>query len=165
MGKHVVHVGEQPRAGQAAKYCLNLSQAVVLQGVLEGYALAKTLGIPLAALAEIFEHSAGKTGVGTFKTPYLLRGELDDPHFRLDLMAKDLHLGLGEAQARRVPLPAAQTVRLLYDQAVAEGLGDRDFLATARLLERWIGAPLRDAEPAIAGGDRPGDDGGGGERA
>jgi 3-hydroxyisobutyrate dehydrogenase-like beta-hydroxyacid dehydrogenase len=144
MGRHHVHVGEQVGLGQAAKYCLNLAQAVILEGVLEGYTLAKLLGVPLAKMAEIYEHSAGKTGVGGFKTPYLQAGDYT-PHFRCDLMHKDLHLALAEAEDRRVPLPAATTVRGIYDQAVAEGLGGEDFLALAKLLERWARVSLRDA--------------------
>lgn len=136
MGKHVVHVGPNAGAGQSAKCCLNMSQAVVLQGVLEGYALAKKLGVSLDAMAEIFEHSAGKTGVGSFKTPYLQRSDYT-PHFRLDLMQKDLHLALEEASGHRLALPAAQAVRLVYDQGVAEGWGEQDFLVLAKLLERW----------------------------
>jgi 3-hydroxyisobutyrate dehydrogenase-like beta-hydroxyacid dehydrogenase len=143
MGRHHVHVGEQVGLGQAAKYCLNLAQAVILQGVLEGYTLAKLLGVPIAKMAEIYENSAGKTGVGGFKTPYLQAGDYT-PHFRCDLMHKDLHLALAEAEGRRVPLPAATTVRGIYDQAVAEGLGGEDFLILATLLERWARTPLRD---------------------
>lgn len=143
MGRHHVHVGEHVGLGQSAKYCLNMAQAVILQGVLEAYTLAKLLGVPLAKMAEIFEHSAGKTGVGSFKTPYLQAGDYT-PHFRCDLMHKDLHLALGEAESRRVPLAAATAVRGLYDQAIAEGLGDQDFLAIATLLERWAKIELRD---------------------
>jgi 3-hydroxyisobutyrate dehydrogenase-like beta-hydroxyacid dehydrogenase len=143
MGKHTVHVGETAGLGQAAKYCLNLSQAVVLEGVLEGYVLAKKLGVPLPRMAEVFEHSAGRTGVGAFKIPYLLRGDFS-PHFKLWLMHKDLHLALGEASRMRLALPLARSVCTLYDQGVAEGLGEQDFLALARLLERWAGIELRE---------------------
>jgi 3-hydroxyisobutyrate dehydrogenase-like beta-hydroxyacid dehydrogenase len=143
MGKHAVHVGPSVGQGQAAKYCLNMTQAVVLEGVLEGYTLARSLGVPLEKMSEIFENSAGKTGVGSFKTPYLVAADYT-PHFRLDLMHKDLHIALGEAERRRIPLPAANAVRTLYDQGVAEGLGAEDFLVLARLLERWAGIELRD---------------------
>jgi 3-hydroxyisobutyrate dehydrogenase-like beta-hydroxyacid dehydrogenase len=141
MGRHVVHVGERVGQGQAAKYCLNMTQAIVLEGVLEGYVLARALDVPLAKMAEIYENSAGKTGVGSFKTPYLEARDFE-PHFRLDLMHKDLHLALREAEDRRMPLPAAQAVRVLYDQAVAEGMGPRDFVAIVQLLERWAGVVL-----------------------
>lgn len=144
MGKHTVHVGEDVGIGQAAKYCLNMSQSIVLEGVLEGYVLARSMGVPLARMAEIFENSAGKTGVGSFKTPYLFRADYE-PHFRLDLMHKDLHMALREASAAGVPLPAARAVLTLYDQGVAEGLGPQDFLVLARLLERWGRTELRDA--------------------
>ncbi len=143
MGKHTVHVSETVGQGQAAKLCLNMTQAVVLEGVLEGYTLARTLGVPLSKLFEVFENSAGKTGVGSFKAPYLFRGDYE-PHFRLDLMHKDLHLALEEAGRARVPLPAARTVQTLYDQGVAEGMGSEDFLVLARLLERWAGVDLRE---------------------
>lgn len=145
MGKHVVHVGERVGAGQSAKCCLNMGQAVVLQGILEAYALAQRLDVPLEAMAEIFENSAGKTGVGSFKTPYLERQDYT-PHFRLDLMQKDLHLALDEASKKRMPLPAAQAVRVLYDQGVAEGWGEEDFLVLARLLERWGGFSFATAQ-------------------
>lgn len=145
MGKHTVHVGEEVAAGQAAKFCLNMTQAVVLEGVLEGYALGKKLGVPVAKLSEIFENSAGKTGVGSFKTPYLQRGDYE-AHFKLWLMHKDLHLALGEASRMRLPLPLARAVCTLYDQGVGEGMGDEDFLVLARLLERSGDVQLRDEE-------------------
>ncbi|PRQ04021.1 NAD(P)-dependent oxidoreductase [Enhygromyxa salina] len=142
MGRHHVHVGERVGLGQAAKYCLNMAQAVMLQGLLEGYTLAKLLEVPVAKMAEIYQHSAAQSGIGGFKTPYLQAGDYA-PHFRLDLMHKDLHLALEEAERRRVPLATASTVRGIYDQAVAEGLGPQDFLAVATLLERWAKLELR----------------------
>ncbi len=150
MGRCVVHVGEAPGAGQAAKICLNMVQAVMLEGIVEGLVLARRLGVPLPRLLEVFENSAARSGIGSFKAPYLLRGDFE-PHFRLDLMHKDLHLALGEAAARRVPLPAARNVVSIYDQAAAEGLGGEDFLATAKLLERWAGVDLRGEGPMEAG--------------
>jgi 3-hydroxyisobutyrate dehydrogenase len=135
LGKAWVHVGERVGLGQSAKYCLNMTQSIVLQGVLEGYALAKRLGVSVAAMSEVFENSAGKTGVGSFKTPYLLRGDYE-AHFKLWLMHKDLHLAGSEAERLGLPLPAASAVRAVYDQGVAAGLGDEDFLALAKLLER-----------------------------
>jgi 3-hydroxyisobutyrate dehydrogenase-like beta-hydroxyacid dehydrogenase len=134
MGRHVVHAGERVGDGQRIKYCLNMTQAIVLEGVLEGYALARAQGLSIEALSEVFEHSAGKTGVGSFKTPYLLSGDLA-PHFRLDLMQKDLHLALEEAGRARLPLALARAVTTLYDQAARRGFGAEDFLATARLLD------------------------------
>ncbi|RMG98684.1 MAG: NAD(P)-dependent oxidoreductase [Deltaproteobacteria bacterium] len=145
MGRCVVHVGTSPGAGQAAKVCLNMTQAVMLEGIVEGLVLARRLGVGLDEMLTIFENSAARSGIGGFKAPYLLRGDFT-PHFRLDLMHKDLHLAAAEAARRRIPLPAARTVLSLYDQANAEGLGPEDFLATAKLLERWGRCSLRDEE-------------------
>lgn len=137
MGKHVVHAGERLGDGMRIKYCLNMTQAVVLEGVLEGYALARAQGLELEKLAEVFEHSAGKTGVGSFKTPYLLAQDFS-PHFRLDLMAKDLGLALDAAETQAVTLPLSQVVRQLYAKACKQGLGAEDFLATSKLLGKLV---------------------------
>lgn len=134
MGRHVVHAGPSVGDGQRIKYCLNMTQAIVMEGILEGYALARAQGLDPAALAEVFEHSAGKTGVGSFKTPYLEKRDFE-PHFRLDLMRKDLHLALSAARDGEQPVPLAHAVTALYDQAVQRGLGAEDFIATVKLLE------------------------------
>lgn len=135
MGRHVVHAGPRVGDGQRVKYCLNMTQAVVLQGVLEGYALARAQGLEPSALAEVFENSAGKTGVGSFKTPYL-EAEDFSPHFRLDLMRKDLYLALTAARDHDQSVPLAHAVTALYDLAISRGWGAEDFLATAKLLDR-----------------------------
>lgn len=145
MGKKTVACGETPRDAQHVKACLNMSQAIILQGVLEGYALAQAGGVSPAILAEVMEHSAGKTGVGMFKTPYLFRGDFEE-HFKLSLMQKDLHLALGQASDARLPLPLARAVLSIYDQAAAQGLGPEDFLSTAKLLEQALAAPMRTSD-------------------
>lgn len=142
MGKKTVVCGETPRDAQHIKACLNMTQAIVLQGVLEGYALAQSGGVSPAVLAEVLHNSAGKTGVGGFKTPYLFAGDFDE-HFKLSLMQKDLHLALGKASDYRLPLPLARTVASVYDQAAARGLGSEDFLSTVKLLEEALERPLR----------------------
>ena len=142
MGKHVVYVGEAAGLAQSAKYCLNLSQAITLEGMLESWGLAQRLGVPMDKMSELFQKSAGSSGVGTFKANYLVKEDYE-PHFRLDLMQKDLHLAIEEASRRRLPLPAATSVVGVYDQAAAEGLGSRDFLATAVLLGKWLGVRWR----------------------
>ncbi len=133
MGKCVVHAGERLGDGMRIKYCLNMTQAIVLEGVLEGYALARAQGLEIDKLAEVFENSAGKTGVGTFKTKYLLERDFS-PHFRLDLMNKDLLLAQEAASGAGVSLPLAEAVLGRYRAALAEGFAEEDFLATAKLL-------------------------------
>lgn len=141
LGKHAVHAGARVGDGQRIKYCLNMTQSVVLQGVLEGYALARSLGLEVSTLFEVFEHSAGKTGVGSFKTGYLQRRDFT-PHFKLGLMHKDLGLALGSAEAMGARLPLSERVLEVYGKAVEAGLADEDFLATVKLLEDQISLPL-----------------------
>ena len=135
MGGHIVHVSSSVGSGQAAKYCLNMAQAVVLQGVLEGYALAAIQNVPLEKFTEILEHSAGKTGVGSFKSSYLFKGDLS-AHFKLKLMYKDLRLALSQASQENCVLPTSECVAKQYAQAIDDNLGELDFLAMAKMVEK-----------------------------
>ena len=59
-------------------------------------------------------------------------------HFSVDLMHKDLTLALQLAQQLDVPLPAAATIREVYQMARARGLGASDIVATAAVVDPAI---------------------------
>lgn len=142
ISRHIVYVGPDAGLAQAAKLCLNLSQAITLQGTLEAFGWAERWGVPLHSIAELFENSAARSGVQAFKTPTCCGGDFS-PHFRLGFMQKDLHLALDLASQQGLPLPLGAAVCSVYDQARAEGLADQDFLAVAELVKRWLEVTLR----------------------
>jgi 3-hydroxyisobutyrate dehydrogenase-like beta-hydroxyacid dehydrogenase len=62
--------------------------------------------------------------------------------FRLDLMAKDVHLALEEARRRGVPMVLGSTVEELWGLADVTGDDGRDCTEIVRMFETWGGAEI-----------------------
>jgi 3-hydroxyisobutyrate dehydrogenase-like beta-hydroxyacid dehydrogenase len=121
-------------AGAAMKVALNLMLAVVNQSVAETLALAEGAGIDRAAAYEVL---AG----GALAAPYVhyKRQAFTDPAnapvaFSVELMRKDVGLGLALAQAGGVDAGAGEAAAALLDRALAAGLGERDVASVLELL-------------------------------
>ena len=62
-----------------------------------------------------------------------------EPGFKLTLGLKDVNLALEAANAKDASLPAAEIVRENLEQAIKEGLGDKDWSAFAKVTRRRAG--------------------------
>jgi 3-hydroxyisobutyrate dehydrogenase len=58
------------------------------------------------------------------------------PHFLMQLMAKDVGYALEEARERNVDLKTAPAVLDVFKQAIANGLGEKDFTAVVQAIQR-----------------------------
>ncbi len=133
-GKKIVRMGETGK-GQAAKIAMNLQIAMIYEGFAEGLALASALGVEPEKLVELIGATMVRSGVFDYKAPFVLKQDFS-PNFPLRLMRKDLHLVRDAAQEIGLALPGAATVRELYDRALDAGLGELDYAATLKLLQK-----------------------------
>jgi 3-hydroxyisobutyrate dehydrogenase-like beta-hydroxyacid dehydrogenase len=134
LGKTILHVG-RPGDGTRAKLILNLIQAGMLVVWSEGLALGKRLGLSPALLAQVLENSAGNSGLFRYKTPFLLQRDFST-NFSLKLMDKDIKLALAEAEKLGLHLPGSTMTSETFSEAMAERLGEEDFVAIAKLAEK-----------------------------
>jgi len=133
MGKRIVYCGKNTY-GQRAKIALNLTQAVVLQGYLEGLMLGINNGVPLKAMLEILENSGARTGVGSVKVPKILKRDFS-PHFRLELMNKDVQFAMHETGKLGLNLPLSKELSKVFSKAMEKGLGKDDVSSLIKLIE------------------------------
>lgn len=119
---------DRPDKAAAAKLVANLALAISMEALSESLRLGIAGGLssdevlsmlPLTTIAPI----AGMKG------PVAASGDFDDTQFSASLLAKDLRLMIGTADA---PLPAAALVAAELQRAVDAGLGDKDFSVIAR---------------------------------
>jgi 3-hydroxyisobutyrate dehydrogenase-like beta-hydroxyacid dehydrogenase len=61
-------------------------------------------------------------------------------------MSKDMGLVLDAAHALNVPMPLTAIVREVYSNCLAEGLGEEDFCATIKWLEKAIKMEVRSSK-------------------
>jgi 3-hydroxyisobutyrate dehydrogenase/2-hydroxy-3-oxopropionate reductase len=141
MGKVFYYCGAAGQ-GLQAKLTQNLILANIMQAFAEGMVLAAKGGIAPQLMLDILDNSAAKSGLISFKAPFILARDFKT-NFATKWMAKDVGLALETAKALDVPLPATALTEQMLRAAIAKGWGDDDFCSTIRVLEEWAGVEVR----------------------
>jgi 3-hydroxyisobutyrate dehydrogenase-like beta-hydroxyacid dehydrogenase len=144
MGKLFFYCGSDGK-GLQAKLTQNLVLANIMQAFAEGMVLATKGGIDPALMLEILDNSAAKSGLISFKAPYILKRDFRT-NFATKWMAKDASLALETAREMNVPLPATALTEQMLRAAIAKGWGDDDFCSVIRVLEDWAGVTVQEKQ-------------------
>jgi 3-hydroxyisobutyrate dehydrogenase-like beta-hydroxyacid dehydrogenase len=135
MGKVFYYCGAAGQ-GLQAKLTQNLILANIMEAFAEGMVLATKGGIAPELMLDILNNSAAKSGLISFKAPYILARDFTT-YFSTKWMLKDIGLALESAKGMDVPLPNTALTEQMFRAAVAKGWGEDDFCSTIRVLEEW----------------------------
>ena len=141
MGKLFYYCGG-PGCGLQAKLTQNLVLANLFQGFAEGMVLAAKGGISPKLMLEILDNSAAKSGLISFKAPFVLARNFET-NFSTKWLHKDISLAIDSGEALDVPLPATALTQQMLRAAIAKGWGDDDFCSSIRILEEWASVEVR----------------------
>jgi 3-hydroxyisobutyrate dehydrogenase/2-hydroxy-3-oxopropionate reductase len=141
MGKLFYYCG---RAGQGlkAKVTQNLVGASIMQSFAEGLVLAAKAGIAPELMIEILENSAAKSGIASYKAPFVLNRDFVT-NFSAKWMHKDVGFALDLAKSLDLPLPMTAITHQMLQATIAKGWGDDDFCSCIRVLEDWGGIVIK----------------------
>ena len=139
---NVFVVGDQAGQGQAAKVINNLMSACSIAITAEAMVLGARAGLDPATLLDVIHVSSGANNAASDKFPKQVLTRAFAHGFRLDLMAKDVHLAMDEARRRAVPMVLGSTVEELWGLADATGEDGRDCTEIVRMFEAWGGAEI-----------------------
>ena len=123
LGKAQFHLGEQG-AGNNAKLAINTLLAFNMQGLAESVLFASEHGIQPEAMLAIIGESALANAITKMKTANILQANYQ-PAFALKHLAKDLRL----AQGQGLHTPGGEAIHDSYQQALAQGWGEKDISA------------------------------------
>src|SRR5207253_3113136 len=112
------------------------------QAFSEGLILANKAGIAPELMIDILENSAAKSGLASFKAPFILNRDFTT-HFSAKWMHKDVGFALQMAREMNIPLPASSVTEQMLRATVAKGWGDDDFCSAIRVLEDWTGSMIK----------------------
>lgn len=143
MGKLFFYCGEAGQ-GLRAKVVQNMVGAGIFQAFSEGLVLANKAGIQPELMIDILENSAAKSGLASFKAPFILNRDFTT-HFSAKWMHKDVCFATDMARDLAVPVPASSVTENMLRATVAKGMGDDDFCSAIRVLEDWTGTTIRKA--------------------
>lgn len=141
MGKNFYYCGEAGM-GLRAKVVQNMVGAGILQAFCEGLVLAARAGVPPQLMIDIIENSAAKSGLASFKAPFILSRDFTT-HFSTKWMHKDVGFATEMARSLNVPVPASSVTEQMLRAAIAKGWGEDDFCSAIRVLEDWTGSEIR----------------------
>jgi 3-hydroxyisobutyrate dehydrogenase-like beta-hydroxyacid dehydrogenase len=139
---NVFVVGSEAGQGQAAKVINNLMSACSIAITAEAMVLGVRAGLDPSTLLDVVHVSSGANNAASDKFPKQVLTRAFAHGFRLDLMAKDVHLALDEARRRGVPMVLGSTVEELWGLADATGDSGRDCTEIVRMFESWGGAEI-----------------------
>jgi len=140
MAKAVIHAGELG-AGQAAKICNNMILGATMAATVEGFTLAKKLGLDLQTFFDISSKASGQSWSMTSYCPVPGVGpQTPADHdyeggFAAALMLKDLKLAEEAAQQVGAYTPMGTKAEELYQRFVDAGNGNKDFSGLIKMIE------------------------------
>lgn len=141
MGKQLFYCGPIGM-GLHAKLTQNLVLCNIMEAFNEGMVLATKAGVDPQLMLQILDNSAAKSGLISFKAPYVLKRDFQT-NFSTKWMHKDIELMLESAQELGVPLPVTGLTQQLFRAAMAMGYADDDFCATVKVHEQWAGVEVK----------------------
>jgi 3-hydroxyisobutyrate dehydrogenase len=140
MAKAVIHAGG-PGAGQAAKICNNMILGATMAATVEGFVLARKLGLDLQTFFDISSKASGQSWSMTSYAPVPGVGP-DTPAdhdyeggFAAALMLKDLKLAEEAAKQAGAYTPMGARAEELYQRFVDAGNGGKDFSGLIKMIE------------------------------
>ena len=126
LGKRVWDMGEEPPRANAAKIAANMMITMAIEAMAEAVVLTEANGLPRDAF---FELILGTLFGGRAYESYSshIANEAYEPGFKATLGLKDLRLATEAARDAGRRLPMLDAVRERLSEAVAAGLGDKDW--------------------------------------
>jgi len=139
VGQKTWHMGDEPRRANAAKLAGNFMIGAAIEAMAEATTLAAGYGVPAADLLDLLTNTLFASPVYKGYGGMIAADRYQPAAFKLSLGLKDLRLALAAGDQANVPLPMASLVRDNLLAAVANGEGDLDFAALARVAQRQAG--------------------------
>jgi 3-hydroxyisobutyrate dehydrogenase-like beta-hydroxyacid dehydrogenase len=141
MGKRLYYCGG-PGLGLQAKLTQNLILCNILMAFNEGMVLATKGGVEPNLMLEILDNSAAKSGLISYKAPFVLRRDFG-ANFSTKWMHKDIGLMLESGKELSVPLLLTSLTQQLFQTAIAAGHADDDMCSTINMLEELTGVQVK----------------------
>lgn len=138
MGKNIVHIGEEPGAGQIAKACNQIIVGITIMAVAEALTLARKAGADPARVRQALLGGFAQSRILEVHGQRMLDRTFQ-PGFRIRLHHKDLGIALATGKAHGVPLLTTALVHEVLGAMAAQGLGDLDHSGIARFVEVLAG--------------------------
>jgi 3-hydroxyisobutyrate dehydrogenase-like beta-hydroxyacid dehydrogenase len=133
IGQRTFVVGDKPSSANLVKLSGNFLLASVIECLGEAFALVRKGGIEPHAYLEILTNTLFSAPAYKTYGTIIADQKYEPAGFKMSLGLKDIRLALAAADALATPMPVASLVHDHFLAGVAQGKGDSDWSALARL--------------------------------
>lgn len=134
---NVFYIGDKPAMAQTLKLANNLLSAAALVTTAEVLVMGAKAGIDPEIMLQAINKGSGRNSATESKFPLAVLPRSFDFGARIDILGKDVILGLEEAEAFGVPMWVNNSVRQFFIFALAQGDGPKDITTLVQHIERW----------------------------
>ncbi|HVZ55204.1 MAG TPA: NAD(P)-dependent oxidoreductase [Chitinophagaceae bacterium] len=128
--------GEEVGAANVAKLCNNYLIASAIESMAEALRLARKSGLDTQQWMNMITQTLFNAPVYINYGNLLMKEVYEPASFYLRLGLKDVNLVLEQASTAGTPMPVAEQLKRQLDTCMAMGLGEQDWTAIARALDR-----------------------------
>lgn len=139
--ENIFHVGSVG-VGQTVKIVNQLIGGINMAAIAEGLILGIRAGADPEVMRQVISVSSANSTLFQIRVSDFLLADAFDPGFMLDLMKKDLAIGVDLGKALNVPMPIGAAVYQMYAAASGLGAGSLDFSAVCKAAEHLSGTRI-----------------------
>ena len=133
MGQKTFVLDEEPSSANITKLAGNFLISTTIESLAEAFSLIRKSGIDPKKFLEVLTGSLFSAPVVVNYGGMIAANHFEPVGFKLPLGLKDNRLVLAAAEEAAVPMPMASLVHDRFVAAIAQGLGDSDWSAIARI--------------------------------
>jgi 3-hydroxyisobutyrate dehydrogenase-like beta-hydroxyacid dehydrogenase len=133
IGQRTFVIGDKPSAANLVKLSGNFLLAAMIECLGEAFALVRKGGVDPHAYLEILTNTLFSAPAYKTYGTIIANQKYEPAGFAMSLGLKDIRLALAAADALATPMPVASLVHDHFLAGVAQGNGDSDWSALARL--------------------------------
>lgn len=141
MGKNIIHVGSNG-IGQTVKLMNQVLVAGNLNAVVEALVFGQKAGVDLDKAINAVKGGAAGSWQLEDLGPRIIKRDFR-PGFMIDLMQKDLNLGMETTAALKMPLPVTSLVHQMYYSLEFSGEGRSGTQALVKVMESLAGVEAK----------------------
>ena len=131
--------------GSKMKFAANLLVAIHNVSAAEAIVMARKSGLDAKTAVKVLGDGAGASRMLQVRGPMMARRSYRDATMRMEIWQKDMAIIAQHLAALGSPAPLFQASRLVYDEAIRQGLAKADTAAVCAVLESRARKPAKRA--------------------
>lgn len=135
IGANIFHLGDKPGLASRMKLVNNLLLGTFMTSIAEALSIGEAAGVEKETVLEILEKGGGESLVLRAKKEKLLKEDYS-PHFKTELIYKDLHFLQDLARDLKHPLFTGAVAKELFGLAASKGDDKEDFSVVYRAVKK-----------------------------